>query len=675
MPTYRVTDPTTGQALRLTGDSAPTEKELEEIFSQQPKVQQVAQQQPDDGQDYGTVGNAILELASAMNRGGADLLDFFTVDQINNVMQLTGSDKRVPTFSGALESVGATQGGYMDPGMARDIVQQTGETVTGAVAAGGLLRQAAKQLPRIAPAAESLGSSFLRQLGVGTTAGDIALSGVSAAGGEVGEELGGDYGKLVGAVLAPIGGVMAKDAFKRLLASGKAGIQSLMRPLAEMSDDGASTLLAEAMVRENLSPAEALKILDDLGPEAIPADIGNNFARLLRTASNKIPRIEGTAANVLKARQSGQGDRILSAFDDSVGTKGLNIDDEIARLNTVMKPKITAIYNAAGEKGIQLSDKLRTIMVGKNSLGRAQRKVQRRLADKRAVGDEITNIDVIDASKQELDDQIGKAIRQGEMGKVRDLTRLKNTMVDEADAAIPEYKQARDMFAGKASMENAAKMGELFLKTKPRDMLDITKTFGQSEKAMYKLGAKQAILDKIDDLYANADAVRRLFGKNGDIKKLRHLFDYNEQFNKFSKALQKEADFILTRRAAQANSTTAKQLSDDASAFEALSDAAAAISTPAGATNMIRKVVSGLGKNKADADYIKALEDVGDILLTKGMDATKLQALLRRGNTKQLESALRSAMKGELSMPYAPASISGGIEATEDALITNQIAQ
>ena len=33
MPTYRVTDPTSGKTLRLTGDSSPTEQELEDIFS------------------------------------------------------------------------------------------------------------------------------------------------------------------------------------------------------------------------------------------------------------------------------------------------------------------------------------------------------------------------------------------------------------------------------------------------------------------------------------------------------------------------------------------------------------------------------------------------------------------------------------------------------------------
>ena len=40
MPTYRIKDPTSGRTVRLTGDSPPTEQELEEVFKS------VGQQQP-----------------------------------------------------------------------------------------------------------------------------------------------------------------------------------------------------------------------------------------------------------------------------------------------------------------------------------------------------------------------------------------------------------------------------------------------------------------------------------------------------------------------------------------------------------------------------------------------------------------------------------------------------
>lgn len=39
MPTYKVTDPTTGRTVKLTGDSPPTEQELEEIFASLPKME------------------------------------------------------------------------------------------------------------------------------------------------------------------------------------------------------------------------------------------------------------------------------------------------------------------------------------------------------------------------------------------------------------------------------------------------------------------------------------------------------------------------------------------------------------------------------------------------------------------------------------------------------------
>jgi hypothetical protein len=47
MPTYQVTDPQTGQSLRLTGDSPPTEQELEQIFAQQTAQQAIQPQAPE----------------------------------------------------------------------------------------------------------------------------------------------------------------------------------------------------------------------------------------------------------------------------------------------------------------------------------------------------------------------------------------------------------------------------------------------------------------------------------------------------------------------------------------------------------------------------------------------------------------------------------------------------
>jgi len=700
MPTFKVTDPTSGKVLRLTGDSPPSEQELEEIFAaqaqpqaavqptapQQPvqpaiqpqpadvplpeQAQQVAPQPEEDGaldairkkliENPATA--TMAEFGSAVNRGAVNLLDFFGPKAINSALELAGVEARIPEIAETEAGKAATTGEFMQDGLGKQAVRTAGEFVAPAGVAGQALRTAAAAIP----VAKTVGQGVIKQLGAGTAAQDISGAVLSGVGAATGKEAGGDVGELAGAFFAPLAGSTVKNAMTGLFNAGKRGVEALMRPLANMSDDAASTLIAEAMVREGLTPKQVTARLKELGPEAIPADLGNNFARLLRTASNKIPRIEGQAADVLKARQAGQPQRLLKAVDDATGTGALTIDDAISHLDKTLKPEINRLYSEAGEKDIRMSPRLTNLLEGKSSVGRAQKKAQLRLADKRAAGDEISNIDIIDATKQELDDQIGKAVRQGENNKVRDLVRLKNVMIDEADQTIPAYKQARDLFAGKASLESAASSGESFLKMKPADISDLTKSFGKSEMMMYRLGAKKAILTKIDDLQTNADAVRRLFGKTGDVKKLRSLFDNEKAFNKFSDTLKRESDFIMTRRAAQANSTTAKQLSDDESFLNVLGDAAQAVSSPAGSASVANRIVNGLGKGKQDAIYIKALEEAGDILLIKGIEPQRIQAILKKGTSKQIEAQVRQALKKKTIKPYTAAVTGAAIKAFED---------
>jgi len=462
--------------------------------------------------------------------------------------------------------------------------------------------------------------------------GQIALAAGTAAPAQIVGE------KVITPVLSGVAG-----SLKAVFNKGKDAVVAFRKSIDQMSDEGASTLLAESMVREGITPEQFAAKLADLGEEGLPADVGSNFSRLLRLAANKVPRLEGKAKDVLGARQAGQGERIVGAFEDSSGIPALNVDDEIVRLNQAFKPEIDNLYAAARDKPLNVSENFQKLIYGDNSLSRAMQKAQVRLNDKRAVGDKIGNIDVIDATKQELDDQIGVALRQGEKNKVRDLVRLKNVMIDEVDKAVPEYKQARDMFAGKASLENAAESGGMFFKLKSREIDDITKSMSTSEKRMFKLGAKQAVIDKLDTMQLTADSAKRLFGKSGDIKKLESLFDDKDAFNRFSKTMETEAKFILTRRAAQENSTTAKQLFDESSSFNSLSSARAAFGDPIAAADIIASISSGISKKKGSAAYTKSLEKAGDILLSRGMPTERIIEILRRGSKQEIEKVVKDS--------------------------------
>lgn len=68
-----------------------------------------------------------LETMSGINRAVVDGINFLTSDQINAVLNLSGSDRRIPNLYDLPYLGGATRGNYMDKGLPRDIVRTGSE--------------------------------------------------------------------------------------------------------------------------------------------------------------------------------------------------------------------------------------------------------------------------------------------------------------------------------------------------------------------------------------------------------------------------------------------------------------------------------------------------------------------------------------------------------------------
>lgn len=599
------------------------------------------------------IPDVLSELAAASNKSMGEMIDFFGVDPINSILSLSGSEMRIPS---AAEAVDAT---YMQPGLGRDMTRAAGSIIPEVMTLNPFLKATAKALPQAASGGKKVAADVFRQMADSPVTTDVAMGMAAGAGAEFGEEIGGETGKVAGSIAAPLAWGASANLIKGAFSKGKAYVTNMMRDVSDLSDEGAAKLLAEQMTREGLSPDDVQRMLDELGPDAIPADLGNNFARLLRAASNEVPRVESVAKEVLDERHAGQFGRILNAVDDSTGTSSLSVDDEIIRLEKATKPIITDLYEQARTSDFKISEPLKRLFSGKNSLARARVKANQKLIDKEALGETITDLDIVDATKRELDDQIGAAIRKGENAKAADLVRLKNRMIDEVDNASPIYKEARDAFAGVKELENAADLGGNYLKLKPREMREITKSMGESEKKMFKLGAKQAIIDRLDNMQVTADSVKRLFGKNGDVQKLRYLFDDEAAFKRFSDTLEKEALFSMTRRAAQANSTTVKQAMDIKDARQALDRAASLLANPAQAAGELSLITKGLSGDKSSKVYTEALEKAGDLLLVSGkIDQKRLIKMLERGNREEIERVLKRVIpKSKVVAPATKATL------------------
>lgn len=180
---------------------------------------------------------ALGEFAAAANRSVFDMADFLGPDTVNAVLELAGSEKRMPTLGGTL----ASPGGYMEPGLARDVTQAAGETAPAALAFGQMLRSMAGRLAPFAQGESAL-TGTARQLGASTAKQDAVGGALAGAGGEIGEKAGGDTGRVVGTVAAaalPALPELAKMAFR----GGSSGLKNINAAIKDFSEiDRAPTL-------------------------------------------------------------------------------------------------------------------------------------------------------------------------------------------------------------------------------------------------------------------------------------------------------------------------------------------------------------------------------------------------------------------------------------------------
>ena len=155
-----------------------------------------------------------MEGIAGFNRGVTGILDFLTVDQINNVRELMGEDA-IPTLTQALAGQkGQFSKGTIAEGLPTDIASGAGEMAVAGLTGQGLIQQGAKQL---APTAISTGARVLQSAAQPSIASGGAFGAASGAGEEIGREVGGEGGAVVGAIAAPLAGVGVVQGGKAIL--------------------------------------------------------------------------------------------------------------------------------------------------------------------------------------------------------------------------------------------------------------------------------------------------------------------------------------------------------------------------------------------------------------------------------------------------------------------------
>jgi hypothetical protein len=165
-----------------------------------------------------------------------------------------------------------------------------------------------------------------------------------------------------------------------------------------------------------------------------------------------------------------------------------------------------------------------------------------------------------DQVKRNLDGMIGKAQRAGDNQQASVLTQMKQRLVGELDAAVPQYQAARQGAASFFGAEDALDAGKKFA-TQPRAVPEAQAAFSKftdAEKQAFATGYASELIDRIRATRDRVNVINQVFGNQASREMVELIFGAGKarQLEAYIR-VEGLADAI---RGALGNSTTARQL-------------------------------------------------------------------------------------------------------------------
>lgn len=398
-------------------------------------------------------------------------------------------------------------------------------------------------------------------LTAGTVSGGIAGSGYSNPGERLsGSAIGATVGGALGATIPAATSLVGAAVSKATSSPKKRALEIIM----------------DKMEEESMTTADLRESLKDMGHLSTITDTGDSF----RSVANAVVRVPGpikTKARLLaNTRQEGQHTRLDDLFKSTISP-----DDYLTQLSLIEEraTKLSApYYKEAFSAMVPVTENLARLSKRPNF----KKALNAAVTKARDEGDDITidtletgqqiPLKVIDYVKRAFDDRIDVAIRRGDKGRdaLRILTETKNKMIKEvSDESIPAFKNyaiARSIYGGEVRNKQALDAGYQYISS--RKQIDWEAAIGafenmaDSEKDMFRVGAAQALRDKVMMANINRDMTKGIFGPPAMKEKLKVLFKNDEDMNKFIKGVETEGIFADTKNYLFAGSNTAQNLAD-----------------------------------------------------------------------------------------------------------------
>lgn len=414
-------------------DPAVIQSTVKKMLSGDQPAPQISSQPQEESLGKNTM-DFVGELSAAANRAVLGGVDFLTLDQVNNILKLTGSDKRVPTLSDAGAAIGATQGNFMDEGLAKDVTIAAGQTIP--VALGGV-QVAGRNLATTRGAIEEiagLGSAATQPVIQATkTVADTALAPVKATADVVAETL---PNKAKDAAKLPLlrkSGEVAAAGFKLDDAGNVVKDKVQQQAIKAGVDKGAVAMIANANKSTKGRMSEMIDYLEE-GKKNLKFKNFNPVQRVVGQA------IDDRLKPIVTANKDAANQ--LDDVADALKGQSVNVDDAVNKFLLDLDRQGIGVDLAKGKLNFTDSN-----IEGENLKGAQSiiNNVFRRLWNTK---DPRNNAYKVHTAKRYIDEQVswGKS-GEGLSGQMEGIVKSLRRNLDGAlDSTFPEYDRVNTTY-------------------------------------------------------------------------------------------------------------------------------------------------------------------------------------------------------------------------------------
>jgi hypothetical protein len=582
-------------------------------------------------------------------------------------------------FAAKMDEVTGRGGGYSDnlkKEQARDAqipvtIQLPGE-IAGAVGTTVLTMPLAGV--KALAAASSKIPQWMRFAGLGTVEGSVAGAGGATEDNRTG---GAAMGAAIGAPL----GAIAPSVVQGVTAAAR-GVRNAVAP-----QSGAVADVGRALVRDEMTPATfADRFMDSAAQRPGVATVADAGGENVRGLVERVAQTPGAGRTkvipALTERQQQQATRISSDLRDLTGTERSafqTTEEVISERATAATPLYQAAYDAGdfavwspGLERLSSSPTVQDAMKGAVRIWRDNAVADgfgalnpSAIVDRNAGALKflegkvpvLPNLQFWDYTKKIVDDQIGTAIRNGQDQKARTLTRLAGALRTELDNVVPDYRAARDAWAGPSAYLNAIDDGRKVM-SKAMSADEFTATFRAltpSEQEAYRIGAISSIISKMgNDPAKLADMTKYL--RAPEVRaKVAAMMPSEQSAQAWAKRLDFEVRSSELTGQALGNSATARRLAEQGDAKGIVGDLVldSLLSGPS-SVSFLRRVFTSGPRWLRDTLRSKTDKELADLLTNPDRAADLPKILDRAARARQTGSART-----------APASTAAGVVTAE----------